>query len=78
MAELTFELADGARIPAVGFGTFEIKEEDAERAVGVALEAGYRHVDTAEGCVPAIRSGCPNPAAEAAMKSQLKLRSKLP
>ena len=48
-AGLTFELADGERIPAIGFGTFEIKEEDAEGAVLLALQTGYRHIDTAEG-----------------------------
>ena len=49
-AELTFQLADGERMPAVGFGTFEIKEEDAESVVAMALDSGYRHIDTAEGC----------------------------
>ena len=40
--------AGGAEIPAIGFGTFQLSGEDCERAVRTALEAGYRHVDTAE------------------------------
>ena len=40
-------LNDGHSIPAVGFGVFQISPEDAERAVGAALQAGYRHIDTA-------------------------------
>jgi len=31
----------------LGFGTWKLKGEDAVRAVTVALEAGYRHLDTA-------------------------------
>ena len=39
--------ANGARIPAIGFGTWPIKGEDCARAVTHALKSGYRHVDTA-------------------------------
>ena len=35
------------RIPALGFGTFELDEDDAHRMVGHALASGYRHIDTA-------------------------------
>lgn len=35
-------------MPAVGFGTYLIPNEEAGDAVGRALHAGYRHVDTAE------------------------------
>ncbi|MCM2130208.1 2,5-didehydrogluconate reductase DkgB [Larsenimonas rhizosphaerae] len=34
-------------IPAIGFGTFRMKDEDAYNAVRSALEVGYRHIDTA-------------------------------
>jgi 2,5-diketo-D-gluconate reductase A len=47
MAAPLITLNDGNSIPAVGFGVFQIQPEDAERAVGVALQAGYRHIDTA-------------------------------
>lgn len=34
-------------LPPLGFGTFQIPPEDTAEAVGLALDAGYRHVDTA-------------------------------
>jgi 2,5-diketo-D-gluconate reductase A len=40
-------LNDGNSIPAVGFGVFKIPAADAEQAVSTALQAGYRHIDTA-------------------------------
>ena len=40
-------LNDGNCIPAVGFGVFKIPPTDTEQAVGTALRAGYRHIDTA-------------------------------
>src|SRR5690242_2885435 len=43
----TATLPGGSRIPLLGFGTWQIKGEDAVRAVSAALEAGYRHLDTA-------------------------------
>lgn len=39
--------ANGASIPAIGFGTWRLKGDAAVRSVGIALDAGYRHVDTA-------------------------------
>ncbi|HET8588661.1 MAG TPA: aldo/keto reductase [Nakamurella sp.] len=42
-------LAGGARIPQLGYGVWRIDNSDAERAVGVALDAGYRLIDTAAG-----------------------------
>ena len=41
-------LRDGASIPAIGFGVYKVDDAAAEAAVGLALDAGYRHVDTAE------------------------------
>jgi len=43
----TLPLRDGGQIPILGFGTWQIKGNDARTAVGWALEAGYRHLDTA-------------------------------
>ncbi|HEY3527796.1 MAG TPA: aldo/keto reductase [Nocardioides sp.] len=40
-------LTNGARMPLLGFGTWQIKGEDAVNATAAALEAGYRHLDTA-------------------------------
>ena len=41
-------LNDGNAIPQLSFGVFQIPPEDTARAVGEALEIGYRHIDTAE------------------------------
>src|SRR3954465_14014837 len=40
-------LAHGARMPLLGFGTWQIQGDDAVRATTTALETGYRHLDTA-------------------------------
>ncbi|KEZ78365.1 aldo/keto reductase [Salinisphaera hydrothermalis] len=40
--------ANGATIPAIGFGTFELEPKDAEAMVEHALKVGYRHIDTAQ------------------------------
>ena len=40
-------LNDGVHIAQLGFGVFQVAPEDTERAVTEALEAGYRHIDTA-------------------------------
>ncbi|QMS85968.1 aldo/keto reductase [Candidatus Xianfuyuplasma coldseepsis] len=44
----TFTLANGVSIPAIGLGTWKSREEDAYQATLWALEAGYRHIDTAQ------------------------------
>ena len=36
-------------MPLLGFGTWQIADADAPAAVQAALEAGYRHIDTATG-----------------------------
>jgi len=41
-------LNDGNAIPQLGFGVYQIPPEETARAVGRALEIGYRHIDTAE------------------------------
>ena len=43
----TLQLNDGRQIPQLGFGTWEISEDDAPSAVKTALETGYWLVDTA-------------------------------
>ena len=40
-------LRDGATIPQLGFGVFQVPPEDTQQVVEEALAAGYRHVDTA-------------------------------
>ena len=43
----TLTLNNGVRIPQLGFGVFQVPPEDTQRIVEDALEAGYRHIDTA-------------------------------
>jgi 2,5-diketo-D-gluconate reductase A len=41
-------LNNGQAIPQLGFGVFQIEPKNTAAAVSTALEAGYRHIDTAE------------------------------
>jgi 2,5-diketo-D-gluconate reductase A len=47
MAAPSITLNDGNSIPQVGLGVWQTPPEDTERAVATALDAGYRHIDTA-------------------------------
>ncbi|MDX1627693.1 MAG: aldo/keto reductase [Fulvivirga sp.] len=38
----------GDKVPALGFGTYAMKEQECEDGVLDALEIGYRHIDTAQ------------------------------
>src|ERR1035437_3785465 len=42
-----FELLNKVGIPKLGFGTWQIPDSHAAGAVELALQAGYRHIDTA-------------------------------
>lgn len=45
----TYKLNNGIEIPKVGFGTWQIPGgKDTYDAVSMALQAGYRHIDTAK------------------------------
>ena len=45
----TFTLQNGVTVPCVGFGTYKTPEGDVcKKSVLAALDAGYRHIDTAE------------------------------
>lgn len=46
MKELT--LNNGNKIPTLAYGTWLIKNKDAAKCVELALNAGYRHIDTAQ------------------------------
>jgi 2,5-diketo-D-gluconate reductase A len=41
-------LNNGQHIPQFGFGVFQIEPKETVEAVSTALQAGYRHIDTAE------------------------------
>ena len=45
---MRFVEANGARIPAIGLGTWELSGRDCARVVEQALKLGYRHIDTAQ------------------------------
>lgn len=49
VTDLDVALHDGTTMPRFGLGVFLMSEAQAERAVGVALDEGYRLVDTAAG-----------------------------
>jgi 2,5-diketo-D-gluconate reductase A len=40
-------LNNGTSIPQIGLGTSPLTDDEVERAIGSALEIGYRHIDTA-------------------------------
>ena len=44
----TYTLANGITIPKLGYGTWLTPDEEAPAAVKAAIEAGYRHIDTAQ------------------------------
>ncbi len=44
---LEFEINDGRSIPAVGYGVFLMSPAEVDECLPEAIEAGYRHIDTA-------------------------------
>ncbi|MET7487907.1 aldo/keto reductase [Streptomyces sp. NPDC005538] len=40
-------LNNGVEMPQLGFGVWQVPDDEAERAVATAIEAGYRSIDTA-------------------------------
>jgi diketogulonate reductase-like aldo/keto reductase len=40
--------ANGAKIPAIGFGTYGMDRRDMLRMIPAALKGGFRHIDTAQ------------------------------
>ena len=45
---MQFVEASGAKIPAIGLGTWELRGRSCARLVEQALKLGYRHIDTAQ------------------------------
>lgn len=41
-------MLDGRSIPQFGLGVYEMTDDQTRSSVAWALEAGYRHIDTAE------------------------------
>jgi len=44
----SIELNDGNSIPQFGFGAFQVPPKETAETVRAALDAGYRHIDTAQ------------------------------
>lgn len=47
LPDQTLTLSGGTQIPLLGFGTWQIRGDEAVRATSAALDSGYRHLDTA-------------------------------
>src|ERR1700694_5261528 len=47
-SQMQFVEANGARIPGIGLGTWELRGRTCARLVEQALKLGYRHIDTAQ------------------------------
>ena len=47
MNSINMKLSNGIEIPAMGFGTYRMAPEDTVASVKCAIEAGWRHIDTA-------------------------------
>lgn len=41
-------LANGVKMPQLGYGVYQVNKEECERCVLDALKVGYRHIDTAQ------------------------------
>jgi len=39
---------ENSRVPALGFGTWKLRDREARTAIADALDLGYRHIDTAQ------------------------------
>ena len=42
------ELSNGVKMPQLGYGVYQVTQDECERCVRDALEVGYRHIDTAQ------------------------------
>jgi len=70
-------LNNGIIIPQLGFGVFQVPQDQTQRVVEDALEAGYRHIDTAaaygnEAGVGAAIAACGIPREEIFITTKLR------
>lgn len=70
----TYKLLSGYEMPVLGLGTWELTGTTCESAVAMALELGYRHIDTAELYGNEVQIGR---AIKKADRSQLFITSKV-
>lgn len=71
----TIELNDGHRLPGLGFGVWQVPDDDAQRAVATALDVGYRHIDTAS--IYGNESGVGRAVAAHGYREQVTIATKL-
>ena len=73
----TLTLNNGVEMPALGLGVFQTPPDETRAAVAAALEAGYRHIDTAAayGNERAGRRGDRAPPASTGPRSSSRPRS---
>ena len=73
----TISLNDGVAMPQLGFGVWQVPDDEAASTVAAALEAGYRSIDTAaiygneEGTGEAIRAASGMPREELFVTTKL-------
>jgi diketogulonate reductase-like aldo/keto reductase len=77
MSVPTYSLNDGSTLPAIGFGTYPMRGEEAVSAIVNAVETGYRLLDTA------VNYGNEEEVGEAVRRSgvpreELQVTSKIP
>jgi 2,5-diketo-D-gluconate reductase A len=41
-------LSNGVKMPILGYGVYQVTQDECERCVLDALDVGYRHIDTAQ------------------------------
>lgn len=46
---IDFELSNGVRIPAMGYGVFQMSSAEVREHLPQAIDLGFRHIDTANG-----------------------------
>jgi len=73
----TLTLNNGVAIPQLGFGVFQVPLGETQRVVEDALEAGYRHIDTAaaygnEAAVGAAIAACGIPRKDLFITTKLR------
>ncbi|GMK57831.1 hypothetical protein CspeluHIS016_0406650 [Cutaneotrichosporon spelunceum] len=79
----TYRMLDGRDIPAFGLGVWAMSDKQTRAAVTWALEAGYRHIDTAEwyeneGAVgDGLRAFLSSPAGAGMTRDDIFITSKL-
>ena len=46
---IDFKLSNGVEIPAMGYGVFQMSSAEVAEHLPQAIQAGFRHIDTANG-----------------------------